>query len=184
MLLASLPLGVTLVPGCDSKPRAKAVIAARPALSSYPDGAAGLQRLWGDVLRACQKDDREQVHDLLISLMLTKDELGALIGPSAAVERWPGYQFQVSSMANAGAVELVAFVYEKKLDEVSVQRVDELPAAQQGATDKAVLGLMSQPRPLYTVQLRRKPATKGLRYESLVYLNGRWRILAPLGRSS
>lgn len=180
LLLMTVTLGWG---GCEDAQKPRPVPAARPPLGSYPDGPAGVQRLWEDILSACRKDDRERVHELIASMALSKEQLAGLIGAEAAVEGWPSYQFQVGSMANAGAVELVAFVYDKKLDEVVVQRADALPAAEQGATDKAVLRRLKQPHPIYTVTLRRKPAQKGLRYESLIYVDGRWRTLAPLGKS-
>lgn len=109
---------VALFPGCR-QPATPLVRA-----GTYGDTPEELHRLWSAILAACQSDDRGRVHDLLASLIMTQAELAELIGPQKASELWPRYQAMMGSLCNAGAVELVAHVYEKKYDDVSVTRID------------------------------------------------------------
>ena len=85
-----------------------------------------------------------------------REELAGLIGPERATALWPRYQALAGSMANIGAVELVATVYEKKYDDVVVTRVDQLPPAQQDPGDRDTLSAMVHKLPLYTVRVKRK----------------------------
>src|SRR5262249_13377711 len=137
-------------PGCQQLAKGKdpPVDVAPPG--RYADGAAGLDALWRDVLAACQKDDRQRVHDLLASTMLTKEELAGLFGPERGPALWPRYESLIVSLANVGAVELVSQVYEKKYDDVAVVRVDELPEAERQQTDRQVLAALVKKVPLYT----------------------------------
>ncbi|MCS6912160.1 MAG: hypothetical protein RMK29_06810 [Myxococcales bacterium] len=178
--LLLLPV-VTLAPACQQPGRSTRAEEAVPA-GRYPDGSAGLQQLWQEVLRACQRDERQRVHDLLASMMMTQRELAELLGPHRAAALWPRYQALMGSMINPGSVELVAYVYEKKYDDVAVIRVDTLPEAEQQPTDRQVLAAMVQKRPLYAVRLKRKSEAKGLRYDFFVYLAGRWRTGNQLGK--
>ena len=118
---AALWLGAAaLIPGCrQPAPPVRA--------GTYGDSPEELHRLWSAILAACQSDDRGRVHDLLASFIMTPAELAGLIGPQKAGELWPRYQAMMGSLCNAGAVELVAHVYEKKYDDVSVTRIDPPP---------------------------------------------------------
>lgn len=141
-----------------------------------------LSRLWFDVLAACKADDRVRVHELMGSFVMTQPELSSLIGPTQGQALWARYQAMLGSLVNAGAVELVAHVFEKKYDDISVVRVDTLPAAAQADTDRSALLAMSTRLPMYTVRVKRKAETKGLRYDFFVYLNGYWRSGNLLGK--
>lgn len=179
LLLGLLLLGPLSLPGCArSKP--EPVDVAPPG--RYGDGAAGLDAFFRDVLVAAQKDDRQRVHDLFASLMMSKAELARLFGAERAAALWARYEAVLGTMANIGAVELVASVYEKKLDDVSVVRVDQLPEAEQLPVDRAVLAAMTQRVPLYTARVKKKAETRGLRYDFFVYLDGRWRTGNLLGK--
>lgn len=161
----------------------------------YGDSPQELERLWRDILAACRSDDRNRVHDLMVAFIMTQAELQSLLGPVKASELWPRYQAMMGSLCNAGAVELVAHVYEKKYDDVAVARIDTLieaagPAATgAGAaasglldTDVAVHKALVSPTPFYTVRLKKKTETKGLRYDFFVYRNGFWRSGNLLGK--
>lgn len=197
----------------------------------YGDSPEELRRLWSNILLACQSDDRNRVHDLLVSLIMTPAELASLIGAQKASELWPRYQAMMGSLCNAGAVELVAHVYEKKYDDVAVTRVEPLPdaanmpssTATNAATgqttsqpsepdaaaggsggsapslppageavtaapagppdpDRAVQKALIAPIPFYTVRLKKKTESKGLRYDFFVYRNGFWRTGNLLGK--
>lgn len=186
------PLGLWLVlmmgpSGCEQRPRGpRPPEAFNLAPGTYDESQAGLQRFWQDVLTACQRDQRERVHDLLASLALTRGELAELVGPALAGELWTRYLAQMGSMANSGAVELVGFVYEKKLDEVAVMpvatAVPDGGVTAPGGSDPALLKALATPRSVYAVVLRKKPAEKGLRYGGLVYLSGRWRSAGPVAK--
>ena len=134
---------------------------------------------------------------------MTQAELAGLIGPQKAGELWPRYQAMMGSLCNAGAVELVAHVYEKKYDDVSVTRIDPPPpeagspparptAPSEAAklidltepvdTDRAVQKALVRPMPFYTVRIKKKTEAKGLRYDFFVYQNGFWRSGNLLGK--
>lgn len=174
LVLAAL---VVLVPlsGCQQRRSTPARTDFSLAAGAYADGPEGLQRLWSDILAACQKDQRERVHDLMASLALTQEELAGLIGAERGAALWPRYQSLIGPTVNQGAVELVAMVYEKKFNEVVI-----LPADAQ--RDAAVLAALTRPTPVYTVRIRKKGEPSGLRYDFFVYLGGRWRTGGQLGQ--
>lgn len=183
--LFSLALGLGLslaLAGCSDLRRSKVPSGQVVAPFAYPDGPEGLRRLFGDILAACQKDERGRVHDLMASLALTREELDGLLGPARAERYWPRYQMLIGTLANVGAIELVAQVIEKKYDDVAVVRVDQLPAAEQQPTDQKVLAALARKVPVYTVRVKKKEEQKGLRYEFFVYLDGRWRTGNLLGK--
>lgn len=188
-----------LAPGC--RPPAVPLVRA----GTYGDTPAELHRLWSSILAACQSDERGRVHDLLASLIMTPAELAGLIGPQKAGELWPRYQAMMGSLCNAGAVELVAHVYEKKYDDVAVTRIDPprppaggppasptatgeaaAPAPSDSVdlvdTDRAVQKALLRPMPFYTVRIKKKTEAKGLRYDFFVYQNGFWRSGNLLGK--
>jgi hypothetical protein len=148
----------------------------------YGNTPEELDRLWHDILAACKADDRVRVHELMRSFIMTQPELTSLLGPTQGVALWARYQAMLGSLANAGAVELVAHVFEKKYDDIAVTRIDQLPPAEQTDTDRAVLVAMSSKLPMYTVRVKRKTEAKGLRYDFFVYLNGYWRSGNLLGK--
>jgi hypothetical protein len=180
-LLLSLLLGAGLT-GCPPSGKDRPAPAEVIPVGRYADGAAGLQALWRDLLTACQKDDRQRVHDLMASLMLTKPELAELLGPEKGAAMWPRYESLMVSLANAGAMELVAEVYEKKYDDVTVVRVDELPEGERLPAERQALAALAKKVPLYTVRVKRKTEPKGLRYDFFVYVDGRWRTGNQLGK--
>ncbi len=181
---ARLLLGLLLLsaPACDEARKKPAAPAWELPPGTYADGPDGLTRLFQDVLAACKKDDRGRVHDLLASMVMGREELAGLIGPERATALWPRYQALAGSMANIGAVELVATVYEKKYDDVVVTRVDQLPPAQMDPGDRDALAAMVRKLPLYTVRIKRKTEPSGVRYNFFFYQEGHWRTGNQLGK--
>lgn len=153
---------------------------------TYQDSPEELKRLWSDILLACQKDDRPRVHELMASFVMTKEEWTSLVGPVQGPALWQRYLMMLGSVVNAGAVELVAHIYEKKYDDIAVNRIDTQPAADKVDTDRnvelAMLKAGSGPRPFYTVRVKRKTETRGLRYDFFVYINGYWRSGNLIGK--
>lgn len=153
---------------------------------TYQDSPEELKRLWSDILLACQKDDRPRVHDLMASFVMTKEEWTTLAGPVQGTALWPRYLAMMGSLVNAGAVELVAHVYEKKYDDIAVIRIDTQEAADKVDSDRNVELAMQKagagPRPFYTVRVKRKTETRGLRYDFFVYINGYWRSGNLIGK--
>ncbi len=166
---------VGLVTGCTQRSSGPAAVTA----GLYGDTPEELHRLCADILAACQADDRDRVHALLASLTLTPAELTGLIGPAKAAELGSRYKAMMASLSNAGAVELVAQVYEKKYDDVVVQRT--LPPGV-AATDQEVFKALVVPVPIYTVRVKKKNEPSGLRYDFFVYRNGFWRSGNLLGK--
>jgi hypothetical protein len=138
----------------------------------YPDGADGLKQLWGDILEAARKDEREHVHDLMATTILSDDELRRLLGPRADA-LLPRYHQLMASMVNRGAVELVGQVYEHKYDTVEAF-ADE--------SDAAVTVALVEPHPLWSVRVRKAAESRGLRYDCFLYLDGKWRTGNQIGK--
>lgn len=132
----------------------------------YPDGAAGLKLLWTDILDAARNDDRERVHDLMATMILTDAELARLFGPARAQALKPRYEQLIGTLVNRGAVELVAQEYEKKYDTVDAFADDH---------EEHVQAILAEPHPLWSVRLRKASDKLGLRYDFFVYLDGKWK---------
>lgn len=143
-----------------------------PDIPHYPDGAAGLKALWTDILDAARKDDRERVHDLMASTLLSDAELGRLLGAHAAALT-PRYHQIMGTLVNRGALDLVGQVYEHKLDTVDVQP-DE--------NEAHVRAILTAPHALWSARVRKSTDKLGLRYDGYLYLDGRWRTLNQLDK--
>ena len=171
-------IGVAMAASGCKKPPPEPLVKA----GMYQSGPDELSRLWHDILAACKADDRNRVHELMRSFVMTQPQLSSLLGPVQGQALWARYQAMLGSLVNAGAVELVAHVYEKKYDDISVTRVDQLPVIEQTDTDRAVLAALLNRPPIYTVRVKRKTESKGLRYDFFVYLDGYWRSGNLLGK--
>lgn len=171
----SLLTGVT---GCPRMPGDVPVV--KPG--DYGDSPAELERLWRALLVASQRDDRAVVRVLLSSMVLTQEELTELIGPARAERMGPRYQALSKQLVGPAGVELCGYVYERKYDDVTVSRVDTLPAAELSEEDAATLRALKSPVPIYEVRVKRKQESRGLHYGFFVYRNGRWRTGYLLGK--
>ena len=150
------------------------------AIRQYPGGEAGLKQLFDDVLDAARKDDRQRVHDLMASTIMSPDDLRALFGPKA-VDVEGRYAKMMETLVNRGAIELVAQVYERKLDAVEVIAID--PQAKDASdTDKAIARALVTPVPFYSVRIKKAGDQKGLRYDFYVHRNGKWVTGNQLGK--
>jgi hypothetical protein len=166
-LVAALALALVTAAGCARRPSAFTV-----APGQYADGADGLKALWTNILDAARKDEREHVHDLMATTLMTHEELRQLFGDRAdALE--PRYQQLMGTLINRGAIELCAQVYDRKYD-----TVDTFP----DENDANVTAALVAPRPLWSVRLRKASDDRGLRYDFFVYLGGRWRTGNQLGK--
>lgn len=155
--------------GCRSQPASDG---RNPPLleRSYSDGASGLQELWSDILRAAQRDERERVHLLMASLIMTDEDLDALFGVEQAKTLRPRYLPMIGTLVNIGAMELVAQIVDKKYDDIEVFRVDD-----QGSTaDRATLAALPRGTAVYGLRVKKKSERLGLRYDFFVYRKGRW----------
>jgi hypothetical protein len=151
------------------------------AVPSYPDGAAGLEALFSDVLEAARRDDRGRVHDLFASTLMNQSDLEALFGAERARELGPHYQALMGTLINRGAVELVAQIYERKYDAVEVLKVVSA-SGRLSPADAAVLAALKLPLAVYSVRLKRHTEDRGLRYDFFFYRRGRWLTGNQLGR--
>jgi hypothetical protein len=157
-------------------------VKAKDPIPSYADGAEGLKSLWTDVLAAAKKDDRDRVHDLLATTVLTDDELRQLFGPRADA-LMPRYHKLMETLVNRGAVEMVAQVYERKYDSVEVLEVETTgPIVNSTPADRAVGAALQKPIKLYAVRIKKNGETRGMRYDFFVYLDGHWRTGNQLGQ--
>jgi hypothetical protein len=144
----------------------------RPEVPNYPDGPDGLRALFGDVLEAARKDDRERAHDIFATTIMSDAELEQLFGPRAQALA-PRYHQLMGSMVNRGAVELVGQIYEHKYDTIDVEPDEH---------DVLVKAALKVPVTLYSVRVRSKDDTRGLRYDFFFYWNGHWRTGNQLGK--
>jgi hypothetical protein len=138
----------------------------------YADGAEGLKAMWHDILEAAKKDDRERVHDLLATTLLSDDEMRRLFGPKADA-LLPRYKQLMGTLINRGAVEFVAQVYEHKYDTIEAFPDDN---------SAAVAPALVEPHPLWAARVRKSTETRGLRYDGWLYLDGKWKCLNQLGK--
>jgi len=151
-------------------------------IPQYADGPDGLKALFTDVLEAAQKDDRERVHDLLATLVMSDEELMQLFGPRAH-ELAPRYHKLMETLVNRGGVELVAQVYERKYDAVDVLPIETSgPIVNATPADRAVAAALVSPVPLYSVRIKKTGDTRGLRYDFFFYKNGKWKTGNQLGQ--
>jgi len=160
---------VLLAIGCQSQPQGDGRIPP-PLDTTYPDGADGLKKLWSDILRASIRDDRERVHTLMASLIMSDDDLIWLFGDELGRKLQPRYVPMVSRLVNVGAMELVAQVSDRKYDDVEVFLVDEKGSD----ADRATLRALKAKVPVYGVRVKKKEQSFGLRYDFFVYRNGHW----------
>jgi hypothetical protein len=137
----------------------------------YADGAEGLRAMRSDILDAAKKDDRERVHDLLATTLLSDAEMHRLFGAKADA-LLPRYKQLMGTLINRGAVELVGNVYEHKYDAVDAFAAD----------DAALAAALVEPHPLFAARVRKSTEERGLRYEAFLYLDGRWKTLNQLGK--
>lgn len=139
----------------------------------YADGSDGLRAFFRDVLDAAQKDDRERVHDLMATTILSDDELRRLLGGSKADPLLPRYHQLIGNLVNRGAVELVAMVYDKKYDAVDAFADDN---------EAALTAALVEPHPLFAARVRKAVDTRGQRFDGYLYLDGRWRTFNQLAK--
>jgi hypothetical protein len=138
----------------------------------YADGADGLKAMWSDILDAARKDDRERVHDLLATTLLSDDEMRRLFGPKADA-LLPRYHQLMGTLINRGAVEFVAQVYEHKYD-----TIDAFPDDNSAAVPAALV----EPHALWSARVHKATETRGLRYDGYLYIDCKWKCLNQLGK--
>jgi hypothetical protein len=141
-------------------------------IKHYADGPDGLREFATDVLDAVKKDDRDRVHDLLATTIMSDDDLSSLLG-AQATEIAPRYHKLMETLVNRGAVELVAQVYERKLDTVEVMAIDA-KAKDATAEDRALAAVLQQSVPVYSIRFKKAGDVRGLRYDFFVYRGGKW----------
>jgi hypothetical protein len=166
MRLALLLCALTALGGCGKLLGPKE---SRP-VPSYPDGAAGLEAFFRDVLAAAKADERERVHDYFAALKMTPEELRGLFGERAASLEKP-YEDMMASLMHRGAIEIVAVIYEKKYDTVEV--ISSSP--NEPPLGPALGPALVRSPPLYAVRLKKAGEALGTRYDFFFYSNGRWR---------
>jgi hypothetical protein len=151
-------------------------------IRQYPDGPDGLKAFFGDVLEAARKDDRDRVHDLLATTVMSDEDLAALFGPRAAALA-PRYHRLMETLVNRGSVELVAEVYERKFDTVEAVVIEQSgPIVEATPYDRAVARALVAPVTLYAVRVVKAPERRGLRYDFFFYRRGKWLTGNQLGR--
>ncbi|MSP63091.1 MAG: hypothetical protein EXR72_22690 [Myxococcales bacterium] len=143
-----------------------------PLDTAYPDGPEGLKKIWTDILTAGRRDERERVHTLMASFVMSDEDLTVLLGEEKGRYLLPRYLPMIATLVNIGSMELVAQIDEKKFDEIEVVAIDE----QGSDIDRATLAALKVKTPVYSVRVLRKEKRDGfrLRYDFFVYRNGHW----------
>lgn len=168
--LLAVSLGLLMIAGCPAKVPESDGRMPPPLDQRYPHGPDGLKALWTDILTAAQKDERERVHVLMASLMMSDADLDGLFGVEPAKWLRPRYLPMMATLVNIGSMELVARVDERKYDDIEVIPVDE----KGGEADRATLRALPPGTNVYNVRVKRKVDVKGLLYTFFVYRNGHW----------
>jgi hypothetical protein len=137
----------------------------------YAEGADGLRALWVDILDAAKKDDRDRVHDLLATTLLSDAQMKRLFGAKADA-LLPRYHMLMGNLINRGAVELVANVYEHKYDAIDAFAAD----------DPALATALVEPHALFAARVRKSSEDRGLRYDGFFTLDGTWKTFNMLGK--
>jgi hypothetical protein len=137
----------------------------------YAADANGLRALWTDILDAAKKDDRDRVHDLMATTLLSDADMKRLFGAKADA-LLPRYHMLMGNLINRGSVELVANVYEHKYDAVDAFAAD----------DAAVAAALVEPHPLFAARVRKTNEERGLRYDGYFVLDGTWKTVNMLGK--
>ncbi len=137
----------------------------------YAQDASGLRAMWRDILDAAKNDDRDRVHDLLATTLLSDADMKRLFGAKADA-LLPRYHQLMGNLINRGAVELVANVYEHKYDAVDAF----------AAEDPALAAALVESHPLFAARVRKASDTRGLRYDAFFTLDGKWKTLNQLGK--
>ncbi|HEX9103517.1 MAG TPA: hypothetical protein VF997_15000 [Polyangia bacterium] len=137
----------------------------------YAAGADGLRALWSDILDAAKEDDRDRVHDLMATTLLSDAEMKRLLGAKAD-PLLPRYHMLMGNLINRGSVELVANVYEHKYDSVDAFAAD----------DAAIAAALVEPHPLFAARVRKATEERGLRYDGYFVLDGTWKTFNQLGK--
>jgi hypothetical protein len=141
-----------------------------PLDKHYPDGADGLKQLWSDILVAAQRDDRERVHTLMASLIMSDQDLIDLFGEPLGKRLQPRYVPMIGTLVNIGSMELVATITDRKYDEVEVFPIDEHGSP----ADRATVAALKQKLPVWGVRVKKKGEARGTRYDFFLYKGGRW----------
>ena len=137
----------------------------------YAPDADGLRALWADVLDAAKKDDRDRVHDLMATTLLSDADMKRLFGAKSEA-LLPRYHMLMGNLINRGSVELVANVYEHKYDAVDAFAAD----------DATVAAALVEPHALFAARVRKTNEERGLRYDGYFVLDGTWKTVNQLGK--
>jgi hypothetical protein len=165
-----LVVAALLCAGCPATPTDNGRMPP-PLDTTYPDGAAGLTQLWRDILTAAIKDDRERVHVLMASTIMSDDDLNAVFGPDKGKMLQPRYLPMISTLVNIGSMEMIAQISDRKYDDVEVFQYDDVKGTD---AEKATLKALATPIPVYGVRIKRKGQPLGSRYDFYIYRNGHW----------
>src|SRR5688572_30699254 len=109
--LALLPAGCPRAPQGDGRNPP-------PLDQVYAGDAEGLRSLWSDILTAAKRDERERVHTLMASFIMSDQDLLDLFGEEKGKYLQPRYVPMISTLVNIGSMELVAQIHERKYDDV------------------------------------------------------------------
>lgn len=174
-LTAALGLtALATLPGCAADPDAEATDAA----PKTPDDPAHLQERFERLVAAARAGERDAVLGLIEPLLLTRDDLVTLFGPTAGEAAWPGYSDQIAGRLRVEAADVIIERVRDGFDTVDVERVGPAYPDRTTPGDQRMLeALVPRGLAMYTVRLREPNGKLGLRFNGFIFHGGRWRAL-------
>ena len=168
--------------GCkDKKPATGPVVPMAPR--QYAPTEDGLRELWMDVVNAARRDDRDRVHELMVSMVMTDADLTELFGAELAAYFKPRYEPMIGRIVHAGSLELVANISDRRYDDVDVF---EMRPDSPDIEVRTIIAALKKPARVYAVRVKQKGDSRGLRYDFFVYRgdakSGRWVTGNQLGK--
>lgn len=172
--LLMLALALLTAPGCTAE---RGAAASDPAARAADD-PWHLQDRFERVVAAARAGERDAILGLFEPMLVTRDELVALFGPTAGEAAWPGYSDQIAGKLRVEAADVIIERVRDGFDAVEVERVGPAYPDRTTPGDERMLEMLV-PRGLamYTVRLRAPNGQLGLRFNGFVYHDGRWRAL-------
>jgi hypothetical protein len=147
---------------------------------AYGGSPASLAILWLEVLELAHAGDDAGVARRLAALELQSDHLDELFGGGAAARLGPEYRRAFAVFSGEGSIDIASKIRERRYDDVEV-------LAAGGVCPESISPQVGQSENLrtntavYTVRLKRSEETEGIRIDTFVFLDGRWRTALKVG---
>ncbi len=150
-----------------------------------PDPAvAELTALGERLIAQARAGDADGVAATLAGLAPTAAELSDLFGAEAGTRLFEDYSRRVLPALQKESGPVLVAEVARGVSEVRVEAVGPAFPGRTTPGDHRQLEAMRRPHRMYTVRLHRTGETLGLRFNGLVEVDGRWRMLATVDPSA